>query len=401
MFNIFKKRFFKPISNPLFDVVLKLNNEEKKGDYFFNIAINLFFFFFLIGFFCLLVGFFVRKSLFTFFLGFVFIGVLGFYIVYFEKYFKLLFKTKTDLMYSSLIISEIVSNLEFFDSLERSVLEVRGFFDNIFLNKLKDGVRLSEKKGVFLNFFKKDLLLFSKINPSLKKLVFSFGLAFSDVSKKSRIDFLNKGVKELLDDLILNIDDFNSKLQFPLLIVFSIGTVLPLILFSILPLFFLNSGFSIFLKVFFGLLFMLILTYFYSNYVLSSRPLLPIFSNYQKVFFEKKYFVYVIGLFFLVLSSLFFFFLIDLDYVFLNFFKIKEGWIVITSFLFTFFGFIFGSFFWFVSKDSFKILMSQKELSGYLSDLMGFISVGLANGLSFEKVIFDIKSIDSPFKKFF
>ncbi|MCW1296317.1 MAG: hypothetical protein OH319_01410 [Candidatus Parvarchaeota archaeon] len=113
----------------------------------------------------------------------------------------------------------------------------------------------------------------------LKRSLHLIVSSFSERNAERRDEILNKAISSMLDSITNEIRQFSMNLYLPTLILFTMGTVLPLIIISLLPMFsFLwNKSYSN-LQIFLLLSFSLLVTYIYSNQILSKKP-----SGFSKI----------------------------------------------------------------------------------------------------------------------
>lgn len=110
----------------------------------------------------------------------------------------------------------------------------------------------------------------------LKRALYYVSESFNESREPQRLEMLDKALGVMIDDSVQRTREFNSKLFTPVLVLFSFGTVLPLIIVSLMPLtsFFGSTG--LLSKVVVLLLLSLSGVYFYSLKILRDRP--PVFS---------------------------------------------------------------------------------------------------------------------------
>jgi hypothetical protein len=116
---------------------------------------------------------------------------------------------------------------------------------------------------------------------TLTELKRSLYLIISSVSEQNEVkrhQTLDRAVRISLDGIIRKIKEYTNKLYLPTLFLFSFGTVLPLVIISLLPIFsFFGQEFSSPVQIFLLLVLSLSAIYFYSNSILAQRP--PTFSS--------------------------------------------------------------------------------------------------------------------------
>ncbi len=112
----------------------------------------------------------------------------------------------------------------------------------------------------------------------LKRSLYLIVASVSERNEVKRNQSLDRALKISLDGLINKIKEYANNLYLPTLFLFSFGTVLPLVIISLLPIFsFLGGEFSSPLQMFLILTVSIVVIYFYSNKIISKRP--PSFAS--------------------------------------------------------------------------------------------------------------------------
>lgn len=135
--------------------------------------------------------------------------------------------------------------------------------------------KIAMRWGRYLNEFKRSLYLVRS--------------AVVEKNEIKRNQTLDKAIQISLEGVVSKIQEYTNKLYIPTLFLFSFGTVLPLVIISLLPIFaFLGKEMSSPLQMFLLLVLSLMAIYFYSNRIISQRPAafstirIPELSHYPK-----------------------------------------------------------------------------------------------------------------------
>jgi hypothetical protein len=107
----------------------------------------------------------------------------------------------------------------------------------------------------------------------LKRSLYLIRSSFSERNKERRDKILDKAIDSMLNSIITEMRTFSMNLYMPTLILFTIGTVFPLIIISLLPMFSFvwNTPYSS-LQILILLFFSILVTFIYSNYILAKKP---------------------------------------------------------------------------------------------------------------------------------
>ncbi|MDD5417553.1 MAG: hypothetical protein PHW96_01525 [Candidatus Nanoarchaeia archaeon] len=109
--------------------------------------------------------------------------------------------------------------------------------------------------------------------PGFKRSMYLIRSSFSEKSESRRLNTLDKAIDVALESMIEKTRDYCSNLMIPTMILFSFGTILPLIIISVLPLMsFLGIGVLSPLNILLLLLITLLGVYIYSERILKTRP---------------------------------------------------------------------------------------------------------------------------------
>jgi len=118
----------------------------------------------------------------------------------------------------------------------------------------------------------------SEILPEFKRSIYLIISALSEKNEMKRNDTLDKAIQLTIDGSIQKIKEYANNLYIPTLILFSFGTIIPLVIISLLPIIsFIGKDISSPIQMFSLLLISLIIIYLYSNKIITQRP--PAFSN--------------------------------------------------------------------------------------------------------------------------
>ena len=111
-----------------------------------------------------------------------------------------------------------------------------------------------------------------KFSPAFQSSVSLIEASFSESDPKAKIKDLDRATKTLLNDTITKIKEYASGLHIPTLLLFSIGTIVPLMLISLFPIIsFLGADIGP-LPISLFLFTMLFASFLYSEHVLRKRP---------------------------------------------------------------------------------------------------------------------------------
>lgn len=122
----------------------------------------------------------------------------------------------------------------------------------------------------------------------LKRSIYLIISAMSEPNEIKRNQTLDRSVKISLEGIITKIQEYTGKLYLPTLFLFSFGTILPLVIISLLPIFsFFGQEFSSPTQMFLLLVLSLTAIYFYSNSIIAQRP--PSFSSIKIPEFLKEF----------------------------------------------------------------------------------------------------------------
>ena len=190
------------------------------------------------------------------------------------------FEIIDSLSYAPTILTQLVVYLKQNPNLERAMHFVSKYSEGKIADEIKN-VLWKCLMGYKLNLKEELGRMAQKWGEYLAELKRSLYLIAASVSEKNEIkrnQTLDRAIKISLEGIIHKIEDYTNQLYLPTLFLFSFGTILPLVIISLLPILsFLGGEFSSPLQIFLALAISLIAIYFYSNKVLAKRP--PSFST--------------------------------------------------------------------------------------------------------------------------
>lgn len=182
--------------------------------------------------------------------------------------------------YAPTILTQIVIYLKQNPNLERALHFVSTYSEGRISNDLKKVLwkcMMGHKISIKVELGK----LAQKWGEHLTEIKRSIYLIVASVSEKDEIkrnQTLDRAISVSLEGVVNKIKEYTTNLYLPTLFLFSFGTVLPLVIISLLPIFsFLGGEFASPLQMFSILVVSLLAIYFYSNRIITSRP--PSFSS--------------------------------------------------------------------------------------------------------------------------
>jgi len=190
------------------------------------------------------------------------------------------FERMESLGYAPTILTQIVIYLKQNPNLERALYFVSKYSEGRISDEIRD-VLWKCLMGYKINIKKELRNLAEKWGLYLNELKRSLYLVIASVSEKNEIkrnQTLDRAINISLEGIINKVSEYTNQLYLPTLFLFSFGTVLPLVIISLLPILsFLGGEFSSPLQMFTILIVSLLAIYFYSNKILTNRP--PSFST--------------------------------------------------------------------------------------------------------------------------
>ncbi len=178
------------------------------------------------------------------------------------------------------ILTQIVIYLKQNPNLERALHFVSKHSEGRIADEIKN-VLWKCLMGHKINIKKELGELAQKWGEYLTELKRSLYLIIASVSERNEIkrnQTLDRAIDISLEGIVNKIKEYTNQLYLPTLFLFSFGTVLPLVIISLLPIFsFLGGEFSSPFQMFVILTVSLVAIYFYSNKILAKRP--PSFST--------------------------------------------------------------------------------------------------------------------------
>ncbi|VVB74380.1 Uncharacterised protein [Candidatus Tiddalikarchaeum anstoanum] len=176
---------------------------------------------------------------------------------YKEKYY---FERVKDLGYLPDFFSIIITNLKIKPNLETALLNtIRFEYGKItrsakkLINELRSGKKY-DVKDALQNITKE----FN--NPSVNRAMSLILTSLSIKDSNRRRELLNMSLNQLLKGMVYESEKFSKKLYIPVLLLFSFGTILPLVIISVIPIISIirGSSFNIYTIIFFFLLTLII-----------------------------------------------------------------------------------------------------------------------------------------------
>lgn len=190
------------------------------------------------------------------------------------------FEVIESLGYAPTILTQIVIYLKQNPNLERALHFVSKYSEGRISGEIKN-VLWKCLMGYKINLKKELGELAQRWGEYLTELKRSLYLIAASVSEKNEIkrnQTLDRAISISLTGILHKIEDYTNQLYLPTLFLFSFGTILPLVIISLLPIFsFLGGEFSSPVQIFLALAISLVAIYFYSNKILAKRP--PSFST--------------------------------------------------------------------------------------------------------------------------
>ena len=188
------------------------------------------------------------------------------------------------------ILTQLVIYLKQNPNLEKALHFVSKYSSGKIVDDLKKTL-WNSLMGQKINLKEELGKLAQKWGQTLTELKRSIYLLVSSVSEQNEVKrnmTLDRAIKITLDGVLMKIKDYTQQLYLPTLFLFSFGTILPLVIISLLPILsFFGKEFASPAKVFILLILSLTAIYIYSNSVIAKRP--PTFSSIKLPEFLKIY----------------------------------------------------------------------------------------------------------------
>lgn len=188
------------------------------------------------------------------------------------------------------ILTQLVIYLKQNPNLEKALHFVSKYSSGKMINDLKKKLWTS-LMGHKINLKQELGKIAQKWGETLVELKRSIYLIVASVSEKNEIkrnSSLDRAIKITLDGVLMKITEYTQKLYLPTLFLFSFGTILPLVIISLLPIFsFFGNEFTSPLQLFLLLILSLAAIFIYSNSIIAKRP--PTFSTIKLPEFLKVY----------------------------------------------------------------------------------------------------------------
>ncbi len=182
-------------------------------------------------------------------------------------------------------------------NLEDAILKLQ---DNVFSRKLKNMII----KGL-VSKRKIENLLIEEIKKYKKDYLIKATYTLLLYLKERKRE--NKSADIVINGLLNDVKKFSSSLYFPTLIIFAVGSVIPLVVITFIPVLLLSQSLNFNILLISLLLFSLIFTYAYSNYILIKAP--PSFGKYNYNYSNYRGLASSISLFsLLIIPSVLYFF---------------------------------------------------------------------------------------------
>jgi|GEM_PF-2685405 len=193
-------------------------------------------------------------------------------------------KALSELGYAPDVITVLVSSLELDPNLEQAVKLVSKHCNGLIAIDFSKAYKDSIIKGVPL----KNLLMviankWGRFSDGFKQAVYLVISSLSERGDERRSLTLDSSLSNYLQSIINDQRSFLSKVRFSTMVLFSFGTVIPLVIISLLPVLTVMSSGANALQMLMLLSFSLIIIYAYSNHVLGSKP-----SSFSQVLISDK-----------------------------------------------------------------------------------------------------------------
>jgi hypothetical protein len=178
------------------------------------------------------------------------------------------------------ILTQLVIYLKQNPNLERAIEFVSKYSEGKIVDDLKNAlwrsftghkINIKTELGEIAQKWGKELV-------ELKRSIYLIKSAVSEKNEIKRNQTFDRAINIALEGITNKIQDYTNKLYLPTMFLFSFGTVLPLVIISLLPIFsFIGKEVSSPMQMFLLLILSLIGIYIYSNRIIAQRP--PAFST--------------------------------------------------------------------------------------------------------------------------
>jgi len=302
---------------------------------------------------------------------------------------------------SPIILTQIIAYLKINPNLEVAIKNAVSGLDCHVSKVLHNVVKKSMFDGCVKEHLSKAAVKLGRVSSAFKRSLFLVRMSLAERDYDKRVAVLNKSLNVFLKDLSLNIQMFSQKLLTPTLLIFGFGTVLPLILISVLPILnFFNESISV-SSLFFVLLLINFGILLYTNHVLKNKPVLLVCEKFDDNKNIVPLFFYSV-LIFLLISFPGFLYLFTHNNIFgavssfssfldtLNTISIVWGLTAGLSF-----------FAYFYSKNSIKVSKRMKVLERELPDVLYHIANDVDDGHPVESSFLSISKLGTGFSDIF
>lgn len=304
-FKLFDVPFKFDISDSLSILKLKLSSED-----IFHASVGVFVFSLLFFMLCLfLFSFFGFRFKELFFLSPVFSFFLAFVFFYYPV-FRSRMLIIDSLSSSPVVLAHLVSLLKVNPNLELAIRETLKYCSGVLKESFLKVVRTGFKEGDIKSQLHESAVYLGRFSPAFKRSLFLVRSALSESSVVRRREVLDKSVSVFLSEVKMNLQEFSQRLITPTLIVFVVGTLLPLIIISVVPLLNIFGSVSALFLIVLSLVLVSFFIFVYTSKILIEKPVLIFSDKSQKSPFSFRFFSLSL-LIFLVLSFPSFLFLLS------------------------------------------------------------------------------------------
>lgn len=217
---------------------------------------------------------FIFANLFFFIIGIV-VGLVGAHFITEYPKDKIRSWALEALSHFPSILIQLIVNLKQKQNLENAISFVAKYGEGEIANDLKQAAKKvwMGQKVNFIDVLNDLAKKWGDFAYGIKRSIYLIVSSFSEKSISQRVATLDRAIKVSLESIRDKIKDYSMGLVLPTLFLFSFGTIIPLVLVSILPVF-VFFGASINSELIIGLVLIgsLGFVYFYSNSILKKRP---------------------------------------------------------------------------------------------------------------------------------
>ncbi|PIO00124.1 hypothetical protein COT72_03110 [archaeon CG10_big_fil_rev_8_21_14_0_10_43_11] len=165
----------------------------------------------------------------------VLFGAIGAGIIWIYPQFRARVRVVDSLSSSPLILAQLVSYLKLSPNVEWAITHATEFEEGFLRKVLRNIVQESVRKGRITDALTKTGLMLSAYSRGFKRCLFLVRASLSESNEQKRQTILDKSLSSFLDEVRRDLTEFSQRLVTPSLVVFSVGTIVPLALVSILP----------------------------------------------------------------------------------------------------------------------------------------------------------------------